>query len=667
MPYKEISMDPKPHEINGITVIGDDFLAKDHAGRPLNTLATVFPGFHLAVTGRNEIHGMQVDRAIDYLKSNIPGAETSPLTENICRDAVCVNIYPKRIILRIEQDNIGKGLAADLLLQRFVPKAAIQFTGIHIPEVRKALRLRGEIWRFSPPPIVERDFTDLLCHCKTRIGTWVRFFHNKHTGEHVLTYQEAEAIRPLFPHHAHDALASIREIIHLSRLFNHQGYPELSFLAPAGKLPDVRILEEAAAILAVDENSGELPDRPGHRAEKPWILYERFLREFADLAGPELLRDDPGNALWKATVLCRLYNIDERTTAEWALGLGPEFYLNIRWMPGALIAGEKIRFEPETPDRIRRLIEYYLRARNDFLSINVGCIVAPLTDRNQAGEEREVFIVTLGLPDDRKDIRHIRMSKWDVVHRIKQGLSLEQAINDTRIYRDFIIDRLTAMRALGLPIPDFKEIDIQDEFGTDMIPVYYFERDYIPGIATDKIPSFFYSRAGFISQLAFFLGQAAAASLVLGRTDPRSNQLYYDDGDEIIRLDASGFPVAFMLLETTGSFKDWTTPIENMLPHCIEHLAGHMEKARQQGIAQHEFPIALRSFCDGLKNEIRRMQMLLDDPAGTIRVLFADRTSENEGIRRRWEGVLDRLGRTDPGYLEEIIYNDDHLQEYLVE
>jgi hypothetical protein len=92
-----------------------------------------------------------------------------------------------------------------------------------------------------------------------------------------------------------------------------------------------------------------------------------------------------------------------------------------------------------------------------------------------------------------------------------------------------------------------------------------------------------------------------------------------------------------------------------------------MEKARQQGIAQHEFPIALRSFCDGLKNEIRRMQMLLDDPAGTIRVLFADRTSENEGIRRRWEGVLDRLGRTDPGYLEEIIYNDDHLQKYLVE
>lgn len=659
-------MNPTPREINGITIIGDDFLAKDHAGKPLNTLATIFPGFHLAVTGRNEIHGMQVERAVDYLKSSVPGVEASHLTENICRDAVCVNIFRERIILRIEQENIGKGLAADLLLQRFIPKASIQFTGLHIPEVRKALRLRGEIWRFSPPPIIERDFTDLLCHCRTRIRTGVRFFHNKHTGEHVLTYQEAEAIRPLFSDQEHDALASIREIIHLSRLLNHQGYPELSFLVPAGRSPDARILEEVAGSLAPDENPAEPSGRPIHRIEKSRILYDRFLSQFADQAGPELLRDDPGSSLWRATVLCRLYNIDERTTAEWALGIGPEFYLNIRWLPGAQISGKEIRFEPEIPDRIRRLIEYYLRTRNDFVSINVGCIVAPLTDRDRTGEEREVFIVTLSLSDDRRDIRHIRMSKWEVVHRIKQGLPLEQAINDTRDYRDFILDRLAAIRTLGLPVPEFKEIDIQDELGTETIPVYYFERDYIPGIATDKIPLLFYARAGFLPQLAFFLGQAAAASLVLGRTDPRSNQLYYDDGDEIICLDASGLPAAFMLLETTGSFKDWTTPIENMLPHCIEHLARHMEKTRQQGGAQPEFSSALGSFADGLNNEIRRMQKLLDDPAGRLWSLFADRTNENGGIRCRWEGVLDRLGRTKPEHLEEIIYNSPYVQSFIM-
>ncbi|RJP46893.1 MAG: hypothetical protein C4548_01800 [Desulfobacteraceae bacterium] len=657
-------MNPTPREINGITIIGDNFLAKDHTGKPLNTLATIFPGFHLAVTGRNEIHGMQVDRAIDYLKSIVFGAEASPLTENLCRDAVCVNIYRERIILRIEQDNIDKGLAADLLLQRFIPKAAIQFTGHHLAEVRKALRLRGEIWRFSPPPIMENDFSDLLCHCRTRIKTGVRFFHNKHTGEHVLTYQEAEAVRTLFSEHTHEALACIQEIIHLSRLLNHQGYPELSFLVPAGKEPDSRILEEIAGSPEPDDNFTAQQARPVQQIEKSRIIYERFLREFAERAGPDLLIDDPGNTLWRATVLCRLYNIDERTTAEWALGLGPEFYLNIRWLPGALIAEDEIRFEPETPDRIKRLIEYYLRTRNDFLSINVGSIVTPLTDRNQAGEEREVFIVNLSLPDDQKDIRHIRMSKWDVVHRIKQGLSLEQAITDTRIYRDFIIDRLVAIRTLGLPIPEFKQIDIEDELGASTIPVYYFERDYIPGIATDKIPSLFYARAGFLPQLAFFLGQAAAASLVLGRTDPRSNQLYYDDGDEIIRLDAFGFPIAFMLLETTGSFKDWTTPIENMLPHCIEHFVRHMEKARQQGVAQPEFSSALQSFSDGLKNEILRMQTLTDDPSADVRSLFSDRSFEDGGIRCRWEGVIERLGRTRPEQLEALIYGSPHIRSF---
>lgn len=655
-------MNPKPRDINGITIIGDDFFARDHAGRPLNTLATVFPGFNLIVTGRNEIHGMQVDRAADYLKSRLSGTDETLLSKNICLDAICVNIVRGKIIVRIEQDNISKGLAADLLLQRFVPKTAIQFTGIHIFEVRKAFRLRGEIWRFSSPPIMETDFTDLLCHYRTRIGTGVLFFHNKHTGEHVLTFQEALAIRSLFDDQEHEALARIQEIIYLNRLLNHQGYPELSFLVPAGRSPDVRILEEVAECLTPGENSAESSERSVERVEKARILYDRFLREFADHAGPNLLRDDPGNPLWRATVLCRLYNIDERATAEWALGLGPEFYLNIHWLPGAQIVGAEIRFEPETPDRIRRLIEYYHRTRHDFVSINVGCIVTPLTDRNQTGEEREVFIVALTLPDDRRDIRHIRMSKWDVVHRIKQGLSLEQAISDTRIYIDFIIDRFLAIKILGLPIPDFKQIHIEDEFGADIIPVYYFERDYISGIATDKIPALFYAKAGFLRRLAVFLGQAAAASLVIGRTDPRSNKLYYDDGDEIVCLDASGLPIAFMLLETTGSFNDWTTPIENMLQHCIVQFARHIEKARQQGIEQPEFSKALRSFTDGLKNEIWRMRRLLEDPSGRLLSLFSDRTNEAGGIRCRWEGILVRLGRTEPEHIEALIYDNPHVR-----
>ncbi len=662
-------MNSTPREINGITIIGDDFLARDHAGSLLNTLATVFPRFHLAITGRNEIHGMQVDRAIDYFKNRIPQAEEACLAENICRDAVCINIIRGKIVIRIEQDDIAKGMAADLLLQRFMPKSAIQFTGLHIFEVRRALRRRGEIWRFSTPPIIERDFSDLLFHCKTQIKTGMRFLHNKHTGEHILTYQEAEAIRRLFPDHTHEALTRIQEIIQLRHMINQQGYPELSFLVPAGRSPDVGMLEKVFECLApggCEKNADKGPEQAAFRIKEAQTFYDRFLQEFADQAGAELLRDDPGNALWRAMVLCRLYNIDERTTAEWALGLGSEFYLNIRWLPGAMISGDDIRFEPEAPKRIRRLIQYYRQFRKDFVSINVGSIVSPLTDRNQTGEEREVFIITLTLPDDRRDIRHIRMSKWDVVHRIKQGLSLEQAINETRLYRDFILDRLAAIRTLGLPIPEFKQIDIEDEFGTDIIPVYYFEREYIRGIATDKIPSLFYSRAGFFSRLALLLGQAAAASLVVGRIDYRSRQLYYDDGDEIILLNTAGLPSAFMLLETTGSFKDWMTPVDQMLPHCLEHLAQHMSEARQQGVDEPEFSKAVGAFADGLTREIRRMQVLLDDPANRLWSLFADRSLETGGIRDRWEGVLNRLGRTDDKHLERLIYKSPYLKPFVV-
>ncbi len=69
-------------------------------------------------------------------------------------------------------------------------------------------------------------------------------------------------------------------------------------------------------------------------------LFEDVADAFARAAGPELRADDENCLAWRTTMFCRLFDIDETTLEEYALGLSPEFRLNVRWLPGAHFDGE---------------------------------------------------------------------------------------------------------------------------------------------------------------------------------------------------------------------------------------------------------------------------------------------------------------------------------------
>lgn len=636
--------------ISDITIIGGDLLEFDGNGNFINTIATIFLGHHLMVVGRGGIHAMQLMTAEEYLTNNHPESEKTDLLNSLCADVVALNMIKDIITIRMEPMKIDRAFAADAILQQWIPKGRIKFTGLHLSEVRDALRLRGEIWRFAPAPVAETDFLDLICGCRIEVGSGIKYLYNKHTGEHVLTYEEFGRIRPLILTDKPKAIDRLEEIIHLHGRVNNQGYPELVFLLPSERNLEITLLQKILSLVKSTAHSEDI--------EKAENLFDRFSNIFSSLAGSELTTDNPRCDRWRATALCRLYNIDEQTTAEWALGLGPEFYLNIKWLPGARIDQNQILYEPDINKKVESLINYYRQTRNDFISINVGAIMFHLTDRDQTGEEREVYIVTLGLPDGGQEIRHVRMSKWDVKHRLKNRASLKQAINETKEYRNYIIDRLTAARVLDLPIPVFKEIHVEDRLDEGSFPVYYFEREYIPGIVTCRIPMEFYSRKGFIERLAGLLGKAAAASLVLGRRNPRSYELYFDDGDEIIQLNEEGLPERIIMIETTGSFADWTTPLSQMLPHCLKHLHTHIQKAEQQGIKPDEIPIVIGAFTDGLISEIERMQDILNDPGSPVYSLFVNRTNEPRGVRNRWENILNRLKTSDVNELKQSIDNE---------
>ncbi len=638
-----------PFNIGNITIINGDLREVDKDGNFFNTIGTVFPEYQLMIVSRGGIHADQIEIAAEHLAKLFPEKNKSFFFKQLYDMAVRLNFTQNKIIIRMDLHKIEAAFAVDEWLQTVFPKNRIQFTGLHQPEVRIALRRRGEIWRMAPAPIHEKDFFNLICQCRYDIGSGIKYLYNKHTGEHVLTYQEFLKIRPLIRNNKAKAAQQIQEIIHLFDFGANQKRPEIVFFLPENKSLDIDLLRRLPSWI---ENASK-----PHEVQAAEALFDEFAMRFAAAVGPDLISDNPKNSQWRQTALRLLYNIDEKTTAEWALGLGPEFYLNIQWLPGGRISGNEIIYDADVRPRVKRLITYYMTTRHDFISINVGSITSPLAQREMTEEEREVYIVALGLSDDRKEVRHVRRSKWGVQHRLDKGESMEQAIYETLMYRDYIIDRLNAARALGLPIPVFKEIDVEDNMERGVIPVFYFEREYVSGIVTNKIPFEFYARSGFISCLAGLLGKAAAASLVLGRKDPRTYALYFDDGDEVIQLNEKGLPDQWILIETTGSFADWTTSFADMLPHCLEHLSAHLNKALQQGVDNNEIQSAIVGFSQALIGEIQRMQELLKQPLTVLPDLFSGRTNEPKGIRNRWEGILNRLRTADLLELKTIIQN----------
>jgi hypothetical protein len=374
----------------------------------------------------------------------------------------------------------------------------------------------------------------------------------------------------------------------------------------------------------------------------------------------DFLVDDMDNVLWRATMFCRLCDISEDTLEEWALGLSAEFFLNIRWLPGARLAAGQLLFEEETELRVRQIITYYRQTRQNLKSINVGRIESSLSvKRKREDEQRDVFLVVLGDKNSDDTIRIVRLMKWDVLHRIHRGMPLERAIRETREYAGFIRDRLRAVSELGIQIPRFAEIRTEEKLpGIGKIPVFLYDREYILGIVSNRLPAARYARGEFILRLSGLLGRAAARCLILGRVDPTSQHIFFDDGDEVVQFDGDNLPCNIMIAETTGSFTNWNEEYERMVSHCVEHFERHLLIAAKAGVDQHVLRKAAACFCDDLIDEISMKQELLREKGPELHSLFSEYSREKGGMYCRWQGVLERLQHADLDRVREVIMND---------
>ncbi len=649
----------EPREKMGITFIGPDFFAKDQNGDLLSPIATVFPKYHTIVNVRG-IHACHISIMLEFLKrwphmEDLREIDEDELELELYKDAVSLLFRGPLILVRSDPADMEHVFAADQILQSFCPKERIQFTGLHIPEVRRQLRHRGESWRVSPAPRSALEISRYVQASKVQVSTGLTLYYSAPSGGRLLTYDEFIRIRPLLRQDRKEALARLEEILNLLQRVNSWGSRELSFFLSAGAKLDFKGLRQVVSLLEAISTSKS--------AEQVERAFDRFAFDFAQSAGSELMVDDYHNPVWRTTMFCRLFGIDEEEMEEWALELSPEFHLNVKWMPGASVVGDELRFDPRAHERVQGLVSHFWERSGGLMSINVGRIEESQTTRDISGEEREVYLVVITTKDEQDSIRLIRHMKWDVIQRIRLGIHLDQAIAETIKYRDYILDRLNAATQLGFPILSYNEIRLDEEVpGLGLLPTFFFDRQYISGVVTDKIPISCYKNPNFITSLAGLLGAAATFTLVLGRASPRTGKIFYDDGDELIQFSFSSIPVRLVIIETTGSFTDWTTPLLTLLPQCLTRFRVHLDKALESGVPLQIIEEAVAIFAEALRDKLDAIKAIVSSPSSKIRFMFSDRSPEQGGIRHRWEGILDRLEATDVEELYDYIVNSPELR-----
>ena len=286
-----------------------------------------------------------------------------------------------------------------------------------------------------------------------------------------------------------------------------------------------------------------------------------LVEKFRAAAKPSLLRDDPENLEWKNAMVAALIGRENELVTEGdLLGLSAEFFMQIEWLPGGRMEEGELMLDPVLDvaeagggpgehlrdEKSRKFILNFVREYGDLEFVNVGRVIGSLSRRAAMPGRRGVYIAALKQRQNPAEIvTIIRLQKQGVREYLEQGLSLLDAMISAEEYTEYILDRRLGCRQLGMNLPlRVTAKKISERYAPARgagYPIWtpYFEREYIRGIATDKLPPALFESREFAVSCAHLLGQAAAPNIVVGRCD-RTGSPLFDDGDEVMILDAGG-------------------------------------------------------------------------------------------------------------------------------
>ena len=643
----------------GLTIVGEDPLATGVRGKPTSRIATLFPDTGTMVTLPG-IHATQRLAYVDLLnqrrtESGLPKL-TRPEEEAETASSVDLIIEGDAILIRPDPYNMPLAFRADELLQELVPKHKVKFLDVRNRKVHDAVKRRGECWRVTPLPKSPQEMKHLIAASRIGIHGEEIYYYNKAVGTRFLTCQEFSRLARLDDSALRRHLTEIREF---SARVNLRGKPAVDFFRAGESFSKLDFPSHDFAALAADELKA---------------VHRQLGERFQIAVPPELRQDDPENLEWRNAMCAALIGHEDKVVSEETLlGLSSEFFMQIQWLPGGRIEEGEMIFDPifaETghaarereverlyDEKSRGFIYNFVREYGDLEYVNIGRVIGSLSRRPPTRGRREVYIAQVKQRGTNREILSIiRMQKWGVCEHLDEGKDLLKAILESEEYTEYVLDRRLGCRQLGMNVPvrvtakriaetySGKQTDYQG------IPIRspYFERDYIPGIATDKIPHHRFESDAFALGCARLLGRAAASNVIVGRCDPNGHILF-DDGDEVMLENDSGLPTEIVVADQTGTFSDYRRDLQAVAVEYAQPICRRADYVSNP----HEFA---GTYLDAFRERFSRIQQEYRNRKRAFGALFKHRVRDEAGsFGYRWEKVLERLDRTDPRKLAELI------------
>ncbi len=647
-----------------LEILGAPPFEKDENGKLRSQIGTIFPRAQCLVTQRT-IHALQRHIYIDHVnqcrtQSGQPLLTREEESQQWC-EAVDLIFEDDRILIRPNPANMALAFEADELLQQLCPKHRIKFLYALDKHVRSAVKRHGECWRIAALPTSVKQMQDMIIASKLAISGEEIYYYNKTTGVRWLTCERFAALERLDDEQLRLHLAEIGE--HSARR-NASGFPELDFFQAGTSFSskdfagyDFRHLDPVAL-------------RTAH-AELRQKFQEAVPREFHF--------DDKDDVQWRN----RMFNAlvaqkDEFIAQETLLGLSPEFFMQIQWLPGGRIDHGELIFDSTydladenssdkelqqlCDERARGFIFNFVREHTDLEYVNIGRVENSLSRRQDTERRRGVYITEvkrMGVPKEIVTI--IRMQKWGVREHLDDRKPLRDAMMDSDEYTEYVLDRRLGCRQLGMNLPRHVtahkvwERYFADWTGPNGIIIWspYIERDYIRGVATDKVPNHLLESSQYAVSFARLLGRAAAVNIIVGRCD-RHGRVLFDDGDEVVVENAEGQPQEIVVADPTGTFHNFDHDLAAMARAYAEPL----NRRRNAVYDRVEFA---QVYIDAFQKRFRRIQTDYRRRRRAFDTLFKYRQRDPNGsFAYRWEQVLARLDRTESHDLTQVIR--DNLQ-----
>jgi hypothetical protein len=342
--------------------------------------------------------------------------------------------------------------------------------------------------------------------------------------------------------------------------------------------------------------------------------------------------------------------------------------MRVEWLPGCRIDNGELILDPvldevvgpdrrpHVPSMVRGLIFSFFQERGGRLEyLNLGSVLPSLSYKPERGGRREVYVAQIKERSEPKEILQIvRMQKWGVADRLEQGKPLETAMLEAEEYTEYILDRLLACRQLGMNVPiRLTPRKISENFDSPRSPYHgriwtaYFLRDYIEGLATDKLAARKFKDRAYSIAFARLMGGAAASNMILGRAE-LTGAMVFDVGDELLVEDEAGMPVEIAVTDHVGTFVDWRG---SLAARASEYAAPVNRR-----IGEVPDPEAFaEAYLAGLRERFTRTQEDYCRHRRAFDTLFNHRPGDEGALACRWKSLLERLRTTDAVALCQLI------------